>query len=43
MALRAVVVGGGIGGTAAGVALARAGTDIQVYGPARELEDVGSR
>ena len=29
--LRVVVVGGGIGGLAAGVALSRAGIDVQVY------------
>ena len=29
--MRAVLVGGGIGGTAAAVALARAGIDVRVY------------
>ncbi len=42
MALRAVVVGGGIGGMAAAVALARAGIDVQVYEQARELTEVGA-
>ncbi|MGH3216017.1 MAG: NAD(P)-binding protein, partial [Trebonia sp.] len=31
------MVGGGIGGMAAAVALARAGIDVQVYEQAREL------
>src|SRR5271170_6257783 len=42
MALRAVVVGGGIGGTAAAVALARAGIDVRVYEQAQELAEVGA-
>ncbi|HEY2489193.1 MAG TPA: FAD-dependent monooxygenase [Streptosporangiaceae bacterium] len=42
MALRAVVVGGGIGGIAAAVALARAGIDVQLYEQARELTEVGA-
>jgi salicylate hydroxylase len=42
MALRAVVVGGGIGGTAAAVALARAGIDVQVYEQAARLTEVGA-
>ncbi|HET6189846.1 MAG TPA: FAD-dependent monooxygenase, partial [Trebonia sp.] len=42
MALRAVVVGGGIGGMAAAVALARAGIHVQVYEQARELTEVGA-
>jgi salicylate hydroxylase len=42
MALRAVVVGGGIGGTAAAVALARAGIDVQVYEQAGRLAEVGA-
>jgi salicylate hydroxylase len=42
MALRAVVVGGGIGGTAAAVALARAGVDVQVYEQAARLTEVGA-
>ena len=42
MALRAVVVGGGIGGTAAAVALARAGIDVQVYEQAQQLAEVGA-
>jgi len=40
--VRAVVVGGGIGGTAAAVALARAGIDVRVYEQARELTEVGA-
>ena len=42
MALRAVVVGGGIGGTAAAVALARAGIDVQVYEQAQQVAEVGA-
>ena len=42
MALRAVVVGGGIGGMAAAVALDQAGLDVQVYEQARELTEVGA-
>jgi salicylate hydroxylase len=42
MALRAVVVGAGIGGTAAALALARAGIDVQVYEQARQLAEVGA-
>ena len=42
MALRAVVVGGGIGGMAAAVALDRAGIDVQVYEQAGELTVVGA-
>jgi salicylate hydroxylase len=42
VALRAVVVGGGIGGTAAAVALVRAGIDVQVYEQAQQLTEVGA-
>ncbi len=42
MALRAVVVGGGLGGMAAAVALARAGIDVQVYEQAQQLTEVGA-
>lgn len=42
MALRAVVVGGGIGGTAAAVALAQAGIDVHVYEQAQQLTEVGA-
>ena len=43
MALRAVVVGAGIGGTAAALALAlAAGIDVQVYEQARQLGEVGA-
>jgi salicylate hydroxylase len=40
--LRAVVVGGGIGGTAAAVALARAGIDVRVYEQAQQVAEVGA-
>lgn len=42
MVLRAVIVGGGIGGTAAAVALARAGIDVRVYEQAQQLAEVGA-
>jgi len=42
MALRAVVVGGGIGGIAAAVALARAGIDVEVHEQAQRLTEVGA-
>jgi salicylate hydroxylase len=42
VALRAAVVGGGIGGTAAAVALARAGIDVRVYEQAQRLTEVGA-
>ena len=42
MTLRAVVVGGGIGGIAAAVALARAGIDVQVHEQAQQLAEVGA-
>lgn len=42
MALRAVVVGGGIGGTAAALALLRAGIDVQVHEQAAQLAEVGA-
>ena len=42
MALSAVVVGGGIGGIAAAVALARAGIDVQVHEQAQQLTEVGA-
>ena len=42
MVLRAVVVGGGIGGVAAALALARAGIDVRVYEQARQLTEVGA-
>lgn len=42
VALRAVVVGGGIGGIAAAVALARAGIDVEVYEQAQQLAEVGA-
>jgi salicylate hydroxylase len=42
VALRAVVAGGGIGGTAAAVALARAGIDVQVFEQAQQLTEVGA-
>jgi salicylate hydroxylase len=42
VALRAVVVGGGIGGAAAAVALRMAGIDVQVYEQAQQLAEVGA-
>jgi 2-polyprenyl-6-methoxyphenol hydroxylase-like FAD-dependent oxidoreductase len=42
VALQAVVVGGGIGGIAAAVALAQAGIDVQVHEQARQLTEVGA-
>jgi salicylate hydroxylase len=42
VALRAVVVGGGIGGIATAVALARAGIDVQVHEQAQQLAEVGA-
>ena len=42
MALRAVVVGAGIGGTGAALALVRAGIDVQVYEQAQQLAEVGA-
>jgi hypothetical protein len=42
VALRAVVVGGGIGGIAAAVGLARAGLDVQVHEQAQQLTEVGA-
>jgi len=42
VALRAVVVGGGLGGMAAALALARAGIDVQVYEQAQQLSEVGA-
>ena len=42
MALRAAVVGGGLGGMAAAVALARAGIDVRVYEQAQQLTEVGA-
>ena len=42
MAVRAVVVGGGIGGIAAAVALARAGIDVEVHEQAQQLTEVGA-
>jgi salicylate hydroxylase len=42
MALRAVVVGAGVGGTGAALALARAGIDVQVYEQAQQLAEVGA-
>jgi salicylate hydroxylase len=42
VALRAVVVGGGIGGIAAAVALAQAGIDVEVHEQAQQLTEVGA-
>ena len=42
MTLRAVVIGGGLGGTAAAVALTQAGIDVRVYEQAARLAEVGA-
>jgi 2-polyprenyl-6-methoxyphenol hydroxylase-like FAD-dependent oxidoreductase len=42
VALQAVVVGGGIGGIAAAVALTQAGVAVQVHEQARQLTEVGA-
>jgi salicylate hydroxylase len=42
VALRAVVVGGGLGGMAAAVALMQAGIDVEVHEQARALTEVGA-
>ena len=42
MALRAVIVGGGIGGIAAAVALVRTGVDVRVYEQGQRLAEVGA-
>ncbi len=42
MGLRAVVVGGGLGGMAAALALVQAGIDVQVYEQAQQLTEVGA-
>jgi salicylate hydroxylase len=42
VALRAVVVGGGLGGMAAAVALAQAGIDVEVHEQAQRLTEVGA-
>ena len=42
MALRAVIVGGGIGGIVTAVALVRAGVDVQMYEQAQQLAEVGA-
>jgi salicylate hydroxylase len=42
VALRAVVVGGGLGGMAAALALTQAGIDVQLYEQARQLTEVGA-
>src|SRR5690242_3204121 len=42
VALRAVVVGGGIGGVAAAVALAQAGIDVQVHEQAQQVAEGGA-
>lgn len=41
-ALRVAIVGGGIGGVAAAVALARRHVDVRVYEQARQLGEVGA-
>jgi salicylate hydroxylase len=42
VALRALVVGGGLGGLAAAVALAQAGIEVEVHEQARQLTEVGA-
>jgi len=42
VALRAVIVGGGLGGMAAALALVQAGVDVQVYEQAQRLTEVGA-
>jgi salicylate hydroxylase len=42
MTLRAVVIGAGLGGTAAALALTRAGIDVRVYEQAARLAEVGA-
>jgi salicylate hydroxylase len=42
VALRAVVVGGGLGGMAAAVALTQAGIDVQVHEQSQQLTEVGA-
>jgi salicylate hydroxylase len=42
MTLNAVVIGGGIGGVAAALALSRAGISVRVYEQAAELTEVGA-
>jgi 2-polyprenyl-6-methoxyphenol hydroxylase-like FAD-dependent oxidoreductase len=42
MTLRAVVIGGGLGGTAAAVAMTQAGIDVRVYEQAARLGEVGA-
>ncbi len=42
MTLRAVVVGGGLGGMAAAVALAHAGIEVEVHEQAQQLTEVGA-
>jgi 2-polyprenyl-6-methoxyphenol hydroxylase-like FAD-dependent oxidoreductase len=42
VALRAVVVGGGLGGMAAALALTQAGVDVQVDEQAQQLTEVGA-
>jgi 2-polyprenyl-6-methoxyphenol hydroxylase-like FAD-dependent oxidoreductase len=40
--MRALIVGGGIGGLATAIALARAGLDVQVFERATEIREVGA-
>ena len=39
---RAIIIGGGIGGLTAGIALQRVGFDVVVLERAKELQEVGS-
>ena len=42
MPLRVVVIGGGLGGVAAAIALTQAGIDVRVYEQAQQLTEVGA-
>ena len=42
MTVRAIVVGGGIGGLTAAIALRRAGVDVSIYERAQELKERGA-
>src|SRR5690349_15528472 len=39
---KAIIIGGGIGGVSAAIALKQAGLDVTVYERAEELQEVGS-
>jgi 2-polyprenyl-6-methoxyphenol hydroxylase-like FAD-dependent oxidoreductase len=42
MMVKAIVIGAGIGGLAAGIALQKAGVDVHIYERAEELKDIGA-